>query len=129
MSYELEQFRKVPRGEEGHPRGSCDSCGLYIFSDGGYEIPGLREASGRASIFCSLPCIESAIATKTGSTKKITAAPIGSGARLVLWLKTHPLTPSENSAIGEAKLGRPTVNGHPMSTSERKRRQREMSRK
>src|SRR5215831_15789483 len=78
----LEQFRPVPAGGEGSPRGRCDACDIFIWSDGVYKIPGLK------GIFCSLTCVECAIAEKTGQTKKIPGVPIGSGTRLLAYLRT-----------------------------------------
>lgn len=77
----LDPLRFVPVGQLGDPRGSCDDCGLYIWSDGGYRVPGLK------GIFCSLVCLECAIAKHTGQTKRIPGAPIGSGARLLAYLR------------------------------------------
>ena len=49
---------------------------------GGYRLPGLK------GLFCSLVCIECGIAEKTGQKKRSFGAPIGSGSRLLLYLKT-----------------------------------------
>jgi hypothetical protein len=76
----LEMLKRIPAGAEGHPRGSCGSCGLYLWSEGGYRVAGLK------GLFCSLVCIECGIGDKTGQTKQA-RAPIGSGARLLLYLK------------------------------------------
>ena len=78
----LEMLKHTPAGTEGHPRGTCESCGLHLWSDGGYRVPGLK------GLFCSLTCIECGIADKTGQKKRIAGAPIGSRARLLLYLKT-----------------------------------------
>ncbi len=77
----LEMLKHIPGGTECHPRGACESCGLYLWSKGGYRVPGLK------GLFCSLVCIECGIADKTGRKKQIAGAPIGSGARLLLYLK------------------------------------------
>jgi hypothetical protein len=77
----LEIFKVVPTGKEDHPRGTCEGCGLHLWSEGGYRVPGLK------GLFCSLVCIECGIAEKTGQKKGIAGAPIGSGARLLLYLK------------------------------------------
>ena len=45
-------IREIPEGERGTPRGFCESCSLYIWSDGALKIPGVR---GR---FCSILCVE-----------------------------------------------------------------------
>lgn len=79
----LESLRVIPPGKKGEHRGSCASCGLHLWSEGGYRVPGLQ------GLFCSLLCMECAIAEKTGQTKKIPGAPIGNGARLLAYLKTE----------------------------------------
>src|SRR3989442_14288041 len=49
-------FRHVPAGVKGHPRGCCQGCGLFIWSEGGLRIPGIR------GIFCTkLECVETAL--------------------------------------------------------------------
>ena len=45
-------IREIPEGERGTPRGFCESCSSYIWSDGALKIPGVR---GR---FCSILCVE-----------------------------------------------------------------------
>jgi hypothetical protein len=77
----LEMLKHIPGGTACHPRGACASCGLYLWSKGGYRVPGLK------GLFCSLVCIECGIADKTGRKKQIAEAPIGSGTRLLLYLK------------------------------------------
>ena len=79
----LECLRVIPLGKKGEHRGSCASCGLHLWSEGGYRVPGLT------GLFCSLLCMECAIAEKTGQTKKIPGSPIGNGARLLAYLKTE----------------------------------------
>ena len=78
----LQMLKHIPAGTEGHPRGRCESCGLCLWSEGGYRVPGLK------GLFCSLACIECGIAEKAGQKKQIAGAPIGGGARLLLHLKT-----------------------------------------
>jgi len=78
----LELLRFVPSGTEGHSRGVCESCGLFIWSDGGYRVPSFR------GIFCSLACIECGIAENSGRTKRIAGAPIGSGSLLLAHLRS-----------------------------------------
>jgi len=80
-THSLETLRVVRPNEESHRRGSCESCGLCFSSEGGYRVPGLK------GLFCSLVCIECGIAEKTGQKKQIADSPIGSGARLLLYLK------------------------------------------
>ncbi|MFY9531446.1 MAG: hypothetical protein WBC04_12375 [Candidatus Acidiferrales bacterium] len=79
----LALLRFIPAGKEGQPRGACESCDLLLWSDGGYRVPGLK------GLCCSLVCIECAIATKTGQRKKIAEASIGSGARLMVYLRSE----------------------------------------
>lgn len=45
-------LREIPPGSHGTPRGYCQSCGLYLWSTGGYKIPNVR------GIFCSIACVE-----------------------------------------------------------------------
>lgn len=45
-------LREVPPGHRGAPRGHCEGCGLYIWSEGGLKIPGVR------GLFCSVLCLE-----------------------------------------------------------------------
>jgi len=78
----FEMLKHIPAGTEGHPRGMCESCGLNLWSDGGYRVRGLK------GLFCSLVCIECRIADMTEQNKQIAGAPIGSGARLLFYLKT-----------------------------------------
>jgi hypothetical protein len=78
----LEMLGHVSAGTEGHPRGTCESCGLYLWREGGYRVTRLK------GLFCSLVCIECGIGEKTGQKKRIAGASIGSGARLLLYLRT-----------------------------------------
>jgi hypothetical protein len=78
----LETLGHVPVGTQGHPRGTCESCGFYLWHEGGYRVPRLK------GLFCSLVCIECAISEKTEQKKRIAGASIGSGARLLLYLRT-----------------------------------------
>jgi hypothetical protein len=83
MNHPLESLRVIPPGKPGEHSGCCASCGLYLWTEGGYRVPGLL------GLFCSLLCIECAIAEKTAQTKKIPRSPIGNGARLLTYLKTE----------------------------------------
>jgi hypothetical protein len=78
----LEMLRHVPAGTAGYSRGSCEGCGLHLWSDGGYRGPGLK------GLFCSLLRIECGVADKTGQKKRIADVPVGSGSRLLLYLKS-----------------------------------------
>ena len=78
----LEILKNIPAETGGHSRGACESCGFYLWSKSGYRIPDLK------GLFCSIACIECAVTEKTRRRKKIPAAPIGSGARLLAYLKT-----------------------------------------
>jgi hypothetical protein len=80
---DLSALRFVPHGEEGFPRGTCESCGRFLWSEGGFKVPALK------GLFCSLTCTECGIAERTNSRKKIPGAPIGSGARLLAYLKSE----------------------------------------
>ena len=77
----IESLQVIRAGGKGHPRGSCESCGFFLWSDGGYCVPGLK------GLYCSLVCIECAIAEKIGNTRKIPGVPIRKGARLLAHLK------------------------------------------
>jgi hypothetical protein len=78
----LEILKHIPAGTEGRPRGIYESCGLHVWTDGGYRVPGLK------GLFCSLVGIECGTGERTGQKKQIAGAPIGSGARLLFYLKT-----------------------------------------
>ncbi len=45
-------LREIPPGSHGTPRGYCESCGLFVWSDGALKIPGVR------GLFCSVLCLE-----------------------------------------------------------------------
>jgi hypothetical protein len=38
----LEILKRIPAGTEGLPRGACESCGLYLWSEGRYRVPGMK---------------------------------------------------------------------------------------
>jgi hypothetical protein len=84
----------VPPGNEGENRGSCASCGLYLWSEGGYRVPGLQ------GLFCSLLCMGCAVADRTRRTRKISGTPIGNGAGLLAYLKTE--APHVYASIAES---------------------------
>lgn len=114
----LEQFITLPTGVEGSPRGSgsCDGCGRFIWSDGGYQIPGLagihcsiqcveihlfgtghcrwcgakmeKTYTGIDSRLCSEDCSENYYAHVAPSKSDCTAA-LGTGKRLILWLQKN----------------------------------------
>jgi hypothetical protein len=52
-------LRSVPSGVEGHPRGNCESCGLYVWSDGAYRLPRLP------GWYCTVKCVELALAQRS----------------------------------------------------------------
>ncbi len=52
MNYYWKALNEVPPGESGFPRGNCESCSLYIWSDGALKIPGVR------GFYCSVLCLE-----------------------------------------------------------------------
>ena len=45
-------LRQELPGSEGIPRGYCESCRLFLWSDGGLKVPGLR------GVYCCLLCLE-----------------------------------------------------------------------
>jgi hypothetical protein len=47
-----EALREIPAGSRGSPRGYCESCRLYIWSDGGLKVPGVR------GYYCTVVCLE-----------------------------------------------------------------------
>jgi hypothetical protein len=51
----FEMLRHIPAGSVGAPRGNCEGCGMSIWSEGGYRVPGLP------GIHCSIKCIETVL--------------------------------------------------------------------
>src|SRR6516164_3468748 len=51
----FEMLRHIPGGSVGSPRGSCEGCGTFTWSDGGYRVPGLP------GIHCSIKCVETVL--------------------------------------------------------------------
>jgi len=51
----FEVLRQIPSGSVGSPRGNCEGCGMFIWSEGGYRVPGL------SGIHCSIKCIETVL--------------------------------------------------------------------
>ena len=45
-------LRQELPGSEGIPRGYCESCRLFLWSDGGLKVPGLR------GVYCCVLCLE-----------------------------------------------------------------------
>ncbi len=45
-------LRQELPGQYGTPRGYCEGCRLFLWSDGGLRVPGLR------GIYCSILCVE-----------------------------------------------------------------------
>ena len=45
-------LRQELPGRDGVPRGSCESCRIFLWSDGALRVPGLR------GIYCSILCVE-----------------------------------------------------------------------
>ncbi len=110
---DLNIFKFIPAGAEGHSRGSCDACGKAIWSEGALRVPGIP------GLHCSVACIEtslfgtdrcrwcgsdmdkpytsvdSRLCTEDCSTKYYThvcgerAAALGTGYRFVRWLQLH----------------------------------------
>ena len=53
--HSFEMFRHIAAGSVGAPRGNCEGCGMSIWSQGGYRVPGL------SGIHCSIQCIETVL--------------------------------------------------------------------
>ena len=51
----FEMLRHIQAGSAGSPRGNCQGCGMFIWSQGGYRVPGLP------GIHCSIKCIETVL--------------------------------------------------------------------
>ena len=51
----FEMLRHIPGASVGSPRGNCEGCGMFIWSEGGYRVPGLP------GIHCSIKCIETVL--------------------------------------------------------------------
>ncbi len=110
---DLSILKFVPSGVEGHPRGQCDGCGDYIWSQGGLRVPGI------AGIHCSIACIETSLfgtdrcrwcgsdmdkpytsvdsrlctegcsANYYAQVREDKTAALGTGKRFLIWLQTH----------------------------------------
>lgn len=52
VNVEWSALREIPPGEHGTPRGFCESCSLYIWSDGALKVAGIR------GLFCCVLCFE-----------------------------------------------------------------------
>ena len=94
---------EIPLGEHGKNRGTCESCSLYIWSEGGYKIP------NRKGYFCTILCIECELfgngncrwcGYKVGSSKKFcnetcrtqsNSTKFGDGTRLLNYLARYHL--------------------------------------
>ncbi len=103
----------IPPGQPGFPRGNCESCGLYIWSDGSYKIP------DRKGLYCTILCIECGLfgngncrwcGYKVGSSKKFcnevcrnqsNQTKFGNGVRLLNYLaRYHPALYQQLTAKG-----------------------------
>jgi len=51
----FEVLGQIPSGSVGSPRGNCEGCGMFIWSEGGYRVPGL------SGIHCSIKCVETVL--------------------------------------------------------------------
>jgi len=51
----FEMLRHIPGASVGSPRGNCEGCGMSIWSEGGYRVPGLP------GIHCSIKCVETVL--------------------------------------------------------------------
>ena len=116
----LEALKVVPPGEHGLPRGKCESCSLYIWSEGTYQIP------KHGGYFCTILCIECELFGNgkcrwcgygVGSSKKFcnetcriqsNQTKFGDGTRLLNYLaRYHPATYRELTAKGCENCGDP----------------------
>jgi len=52
VQVDWKELREIPPGSHGTPRGYCEGCGLYVWSEGGLKVPGVR------GLFCSVLCFE-----------------------------------------------------------------------
>ncbi len=66
-------LRQELPGQYGVPRGSCESCKIFLWSDGALRVPGLR------GIYCSILCVECEL-FRSGRCRWC-AAPLGSTAK------------------------------------------------
>ena len=106
-------LKEVPPGEHGFSRGICESCSLYIWSEGAYQIP------KHAGYYCTVLCIECGLfghskcrwcGYKTGSSKKFcnetcrtqsNQTKFGDGTRLLNYLaRYHPVLYRQLTAKG-----------------------------
>ena len=116
----LEALKVVPPGEHGFPRGTCESCSLYIWSEGAYQIP------KRGGYFCTILCVECELfgngncrwcGRKLDTAKKFctdncrtqsNSTKFGDGTRLLNYLaRYHPATYRELSAKSCENCGDP----------------------
>jgi len=110
----------IPPGESGFPRGNCESCSLYIWSDGSYKIP------DRKGLYCTILCIECGLFGNgncrwcgfvVGSAKKFcnemcrtqsNSTKFGNGTRLLNYLaRYHPALYQTLTAKGCKSCGDP----------------------
>ncbi len=116
----FESLKEVPPGEHGKNRGTCESCSLYIWSEGGYRIP------NRKGYFCTILCAECELfgngncrwcGTKLDSAKKwcndncrsqSNQTRFGDGTRLLNYLaRYHPVLYRQLTAKGCEQCGDP----------------------
>ena len=116
-------LKEVPPGEHGFSRGTCESCSLYIWSEGAYQIP------KRRGYFCTVLCVECELfgngncrwcGRKLDTARKFCTdncrtqsnqTKFGDGTRLLNYLaRYHPATYRELTAKGCEECGDP-LNG------------------
>ena len=117
-------LREIPPGEHGKNRSTCESCSLYIWSEGGYKIP------NRKGYFCTILCVECELfgngncrwcgeKLKKGAhkfcceshRKQSNETKFGDGTRFLNYLaRYHPATYRELTAKGCENCGDP-LNG------------------
>ena len=107
-------------GEHGLSRGKCESCNLYLWSEGGYSIP------KHGGLFCTILCVEVELfgngkcrmcGTKLDSAKKwcndgcrnqSNSTKFGNGVRLLNYLaRYHPALYRQLTAKGCEQCGDP----------------------
>ena len=116
----LSALKEVPPGEYGFSRGTCESCGLSIWSKGAYKITGIK------GYFCCVLCFECHLfghgkcrwcGTKLDSAKKwctdscrnqSSSIKFGDGTRLLNYLaRYHPALYRQLSAKSCENCGDP----------------------
>ena len=91
-------------GQYGVPRGSCESCRIFLWSDGALKIPSLK------GVYCSILCAECEL-FRSGRCRWC-AAPLESTAKK--WCDDHCRRQSDRVRFGDgARLLKFLSNRHP----------------